>query len=704
MEFYQIGSVLIFFGFRSEAGYEGPNIYVRILLSLRSTVPAEQDYALHHLVKISHERGDKYKVEAFPTLAETLIEYALGVSSLFYNVRWEVDYTEKKFDLNTLDGINGTPDILQRIQSLKRIDTSDELEPEELAHKFTKVNEAGLALRNLTTLEENAQYLSTLPQLRDFLSIVLNLPSSDRVTELKLNVLDIAEEVTKYWSMDVSDPLYRSLLNQIETSNDRGFIIRALRAICNTSLEREASNQIRGVPVSIIKRLFEWLLLEDEELMKACLDFLYQFVAIPDNVGLLIANAEKLSLPAVMTQFGQLLQHRIEEVTEKVLVHPAIPPAPAKEIPVVPLELLNQFLQCDEPERSNRWLKSVVEENPESDITQIALWQAYQAAFSRFSTPQKGLLVASDFIKNVSTVFAGANAQVVTGPSSKFIIKGIQPRHVPIDAHGHTCLQCKWKPPSQDVCSKFFLTAADLYYHFLGTHLGLSRGEDNHWIPPNDSNIETTSKLSDCYWDACHHFSRVGGSDHPPSSGRLSRHFRQHLPYGSTKTPKSPSSSQAHDEEKNNNNNNKQQPPYALVTSFTPEELELKPTPENFPLGRPAIYKEIKYEITPVDEHGEPAGIALCALLVLRNIARNLPEALFLLGGQTTTPPNIENGAGGFEVGVIQREDAVGSVEAWMARLFAGLKWPLVHLWAANRAVGLYAYDILVLVGKFQGF
>lgn len=149
-------------------------------------------------MKISHERGDEYKVKAFPTLAETLIEYALDVSSLFYNVRWKVDYTEKKFDINTLDGINGTSDIFQRIQSLKHIDISNELKPDELIHRFIKINEAGLALRNLTTLEETAQYLSTLPQFRDFFSIVLNISFSDRVTELKLNILDIAEEVTKY--------------------------------------------------------------------------------------------------------------------------------------------------------------------------------------------------------------------------------------------------------------------------------------------------------------------------------------------------------------------------------------------------------------------------------------------------------------------------------------------------------------------------
>lgn len=638
-------------------------------------VPAEQDYALHHLVKISHERGDKYKVEAFPTLAETLIEYALGVSSLFYNVQWEVDYTEKKFDINTLDGINGTPDILQRIQSLKRIDCADELEPEELAHRFTKINEAGLALRNLTTLEDNAIYFSTLPQLRDFLTIVLNLPDSDWVTELKLNILDMAEEITKYWSMDVSDPLYRSLLDQIAKSNDRGVILKALRAISKTSFELEEPNSIRGIPVSTIGRLFDWLLLEDEELVKACLDFLYQFVAISDNVSLLIAHADELSLLSLMAQFGNLLQHGLREVTEKVLVHPAIPPAPAKDIPTVPRELLNQFLQYDEPDRSNRWLKSVLEENPESDVTQIALWQAYQSTFGPFATPQKGLLVASDFIKHVSTVFAGANAQVVTGPSSKFIIKGIQPRHVPIDGKGRQCLQCKWKAPTADApCGQFLLEAIDLYYHFISNHLNLPLDEASRKARPTEP-----APFSDCYWAGCHHFSRVAPNAPPPSSDRLCQHFRQHLPHGSSKTPDQPA--------------NAEESPYAVVTSFRPEELAKAPTTENFPMGRPAIYREIKHEVTSADETGEPTGIALCAVLVLRNIARNLPEALFLLGRQT---PH----GGGF----LQREDPVRSVEAWMAKLFGQLKWPLARLWASNRALGAYAFDTMALVRKFKGF
>jgi len=75
-------------------GFSGPNIYVRCLCALKSGIPAEQAYALHHLVKISMERGDKYRFEGFPGLAEGLIEKVLEVSSLFYKVDWEIKYTE----------------------------------------------------------------------------------------------------------------------------------------------------------------------------------------------------------------------------------------------------------------------------------------------------------------------------------------------------------------------------------------------------------------------------------------------------------------------------------------------------------------------------------------------------------------------------------------------------------------------------------
>ena len=73
-------------------GFLGPNIYVRAQLSLQSGIPDEEQYALHHLVKISHERGDKYRFDQFPGLAEALVKKVLQVTGLFYDVGWEVSY------------------------------------------------------------------------------------------------------------------------------------------------------------------------------------------------------------------------------------------------------------------------------------------------------------------------------------------------------------------------------------------------------------------------------------------------------------------------------------------------------------------------------------------------------------------------------------------------------------------------------------
>ena len=120
------------------AGFDGPNIYVRTLNALRSGIPREQDYALHHLVKISHERGDKFKFDAFPGLADTIVEKGLEISSLFYDVKWRISYEERidPSQKHILDGLYGTSDILERIRGFRPFEVSDELETEEFGRKL----------------------------------------------------------------------------------------------------------------------------------------------------------------------------------------------------------------------------------------------------------------------------------------------------------------------------------------------------------------------------------------------------------------------------------------------------------------------------------------------------------------------------------------------------------------------------------------
>ena len=655
----------------SAAGFDGPNIYVRTLLALRCGIPEEVDFALHHLVKISHERGDKFKFEAFAGLAEGLIEKVLEVGSLFYDVKWKISYSdddESSRDTNVLDGMLGTPDLLERIRGLQSIHPPDDVELLEFTTKLIKINEAGLILRNMALLEENAKYLSEICPVRDLLTIVLNLPPRPMLIELKLNALEIAEQLTKYWSLNSTDPLYVSLLDQLSIGVDRGTSLITLRTISRIALNLEVSNRLEGVPPFIISRLCGWVLLDDEELVSACLDFFYQFTAVPENVAFLLTHAAKGSIPlqGLIAQLGRLLLHDAQETFSKRLLSPAIPAKTATHVPDLPADILEQVTQSSEPERSALWLKVCFEEDEESEITQIAIWQAYQSRFTRISSPQNPVLAAAEFIKNVSTTFPRANAQVINGPPPRFIIKGIKPRHIPVDAKSRAYLRCYWKDPqTTKSCGEFYLTSDEMFTHMAATHLGIQREEDGKW---NLLTAKTAAALEghrfNCYWAGCQHFAATNGSESPLEVGL---HIRQHLP---DTNPKALLRAKA----------NKSDLP---EQTFTPNHSADPDFPSYLELyGKPAVYQYMSWFNTAVDERGDPVGLPLTSVLVLKNLARNIPRAVGLLEGLVSEMGKSEGPHG------------------WMERMLGSVKPQLAYVFAHNRSLGTYVADLMFLIEK----
>jgi chromatin structure-remodeling complex subunit RSC9 len=288
------------------AGFGGPSIYNRTLLALQSTVPEEVQYALHHLVKISHERGDKYRFDQFVGLADALLEKVLDVSLLFYGFRWHISYdTMDSPELDVLNGLRGTRNLLHKIKTHRPLDIRDDLQTDEFAKLLGNINEAGLVLRNMAMLDENAHYLVRTPLIRDIIAIVLHLPRRACVVELQHYVLEIAEQLTKFFSLPAEDPLYLSLIAQLD-SNDRGVIVITLRAISRISMHLEERNRLPGLPIHSLKRICDWLLVEDEELRNACLDFLYQYTGDVDNVKALLRNTNVESL---VQQLSRNLMH-----------------------------------------------------------------------------------------------------------------------------------------------------------------------------------------------------------------------------------------------------------------------------------------------------------------------------------------------------------------------------------------------------------
>jgi len=646
-------------------GFPGPNIYIRALHALRSRQPDEEAYALHHLVKISHERGDKYRFDQFPGLAEALIAKVIDIGGVFFDVNWDISYVEADFDQpQTLNGLSGTRDLLDKIKLLRPRGHHDDLLTEDAAKQLNMINEAALIIRNMVMLKENALFVAMIPAVQDLVVIVLNLPRLSMVVELQHYALEIAEQLTKYWALPADNPLYRSLLAQVD-SDDRGRIITSLRALARIAMNLETTNKLSDVPVKTLKSICDWLLVEDEDLRIACLDFLYLFTGFPDNVEML---AHEVDVEGVVNQLVRLLQHGAIAYEERRSTSKTQKQSTAPEhAPKLSCAILDHLVTLDEPERSSQWLKTCFEEDAAGEITQIQLWSAYNAAFqeSMASNPTsfKALMPAKDFITNVSTTFGSASAQVLTvGGQPKYTIRGIRPRSTPVDpSTKKPYIRCCWQAPNlrnghansnhsaaNAECGEFTPGARAMWEHVISAHLNVSRDQETgQWLlePKPDIDMEngdavsvTTSQTYFCHWGGCTHFS-AGTS----SAFEAGQHIKTHLPDTSIKQAIHAKHNRTVSESRplTFSGQARNDPGHAqfgqavglgslgMVSHYTDSHLSISTSRNGSSDDAPssqASMPNFRYYNTVTDEASEATGLPLSAMLVLRNLARQLSK------------------------------------------------------------------------------
>jgi chromatin structure-remodeling complex subunit RSC9 len=602
---------------------------------LRSGLPSEQAFALSHLVKISFERGDKFKFEGFLGLAEGLIEKALEVGNLFYDINWEVGYfgsDEQPSDVAVLDGLNGTHDILERIEKLPPKIILDYMQPAEFGDCLVRITEAVLTIRNMVMLQENAVYMADVYALKDLLCIVLHLPNLEMLVELKHFALDIAEQLTPWLNLGSEDPLYRTLLSQL-SSTDRGTILTALRAISRISMNLTATNKLQGVPPEALQNIMNWLLLNDEELMDACLDFLYQYTAVVPNVESLLKSVD---MERVVPHLVRLLAHGAKRVKEDYVLEPERKMPASEEVAILPQDLQDKLANTDEPQRSYHWLQSLFEEDSQSHITQIAIWQAYQSSFGSFGSMPRNTLSAADFIRNVSHVFASARAQIIRGPGEvqRFIIEGIRARALPLNYETkEEYARCQWvtaKTPFDKKCGNFFPAGEKLWLHILTTHLGQTIGDSGKF--------EEQELVASCDWAECRKYPT-------PTKLQLTQ-LTQHL------------KTHAQNSQKRVLADGAELPAKRLRKSYVIPPKTMAITWEQTLITRDDKNPQIV----------RAAGIPLSAVLVLRNIARNVVK--------TESQEQL-----------LKKEETGGATGGWNERLFRPVTVRLFEVMTENTAM-----------------
>ncbi|KAK5661971.1 hypothetical protein OQA88_10082 [Cercophora sp. LCS_1] len=653
---------------------DGPNIYERCLYALRSGIRAEQAFGLNHLVKISYERGDKYKFSQFSGLAEGLTEFALGVGSLFYNINWTIcndpDVDPEDYEDGELDGINGTSDILDRIARLKPKPVHDNFQPAEFTDHMMLITEAVLTIRNMVMLPENAWVMSEYMPLKDLLCILLHLPDADVAVELKHSALDIAEQITPYLLLGADDPLYKTLLAQLN-STDRGIILTALRAVSRIAMNHPTEmNKLVGVPPAVLQNMMDWLLLNDDELMDACLDFLYQYTAIPSNLDTLLQHT---NVEHLVTQLVRLLSHGAKRGVREIVVSDAslrydsAEYKPLDQVRSIPGDLLDRLLGMEEPDRCYQWLKCFFEEDVDSSITQIAVWQAYNQAFAEILKRQgRPMVHAAEFIRNISTVYQNAGAQILRengpqGETQRFIIRGIRPRLYPLSPEGRVYFQCRWtQPGAPNGCETFNVSAEKMWEHILVDHLGERPTEgagDKHY-----NNREGTFA---CHWGGCRKYPQQTSLKLFQFMAHIKTHVtNEEATHAGVSHAGAASSSEAQ----------------------TPSRKKPKPK-----VVEPAKVLHLSYEETASvrDERNpnlpaQAAGIPLSAVLILRNIARNVVKT----EAEDAVVKQKENAKEGEEAPVSHKE-----------RLFRPVVGRLFEVFTENRVLAKDLTSLLQILG-----
>lgn len=592
---------------RADKQFEGPNIYVRCMQSLLSRIPSEQAFALNHLMKISFERGDKFRFEQFPKLVEGLVEKGLEVGQLFYQVEWSITYDPEQDDgpIGELDGNNGTSDIIERIEQLDAKPVVDGIMPADFSDRLGMITEAVLTIRNMVMLQDNAAYIADYPILSDLLCIILHLPKLEMTVELKHFALDIAEQITPYLVLRSEDPLYRTLLAQLlNNSDDRGTVLTALRAVGRISMNLAETNRLGDVPPEVLQKVKNWLLLNDDELMDACLDFLYQYTAVVPNMETLIRAS---SLDDLVTHLVRLLSHGAKREQREFVVEPERRVKGPEDPLPVPEDLLLRLLAMPEPERCHTWVRCFFEEDPEGQVTQISIWQGYNSAFlDRLKRAGKQMIQAAEFIRSISQVYTNAAARIkkeVTpqGEVNKFIIDGIRPRSRPISEEGLEYFPCLWSrknrlptDPPMAKCLTWLPGADQMWRHIITDHLGES-------LDPETNAVKAKTDKYVCYWAACGKYNTPTEMSLFLFSSHIKLHAMQAFVKSGVETAQTPGGSTS------TKRSSRPHVTPAKTIMIKSEETLAVPADQRNPNGPHTA-----------------GGIPLSAALVLRNIARNV--------------------------------------------------------------------------------
>ncbi|KAF3161625.1 Chromatin structure-remodeling complex protein rsc9 [Orbilia oligospora] len=561
----------------------GPTDTHRAVMSLASGIPADVSWALKYLLERScHPQLQTLRLKEEVRLGGYLIDLILACVNAVNDRQvgkvatpWKPSSYDpsRKVDLTLYNKLAST------------------LETQEWVALMESGLYAAEILRNLTTNPQNfpliKENVTSLLQYRsDALQILLSVlrtPRDNQYIDLQTVCLQILESILAVGQHGKGAELVE-LLWPIIQDNGQVMVTSALSILVNLSMQGEVAC-LENTPPEVLEHLGNLLMVPNEAILVPTLDFFYHYTSIPTNVDALLSGPRPYEL---LEQLARLLSYGLIKIPPPILPPvqgQQVPRKPVPEVtPNIPSDLLDDIVKLPEPQRAIWWMRSSFEANPHSEITQIALWQAYQQRFAAYTNtgpkPQQ-MLIANDFIKNVSAAFPTAKPQMIKGEkNNRFVINGIAPREVPMGLDYNKYSKCFWTEDGK-VCGLFFPTAVETF-----THIG-----DKHTFLNKDSQITEQR----CCYKTCLRF-----HDKPTTNKReFFAHLRGHMPA-------------------------KKKDPFIRNSKG---EIQKITTPTRNPLDAPPQFPGITWTVEmPARDQPENYGVYVMAAKVMLNISKVQPS------------------------------------------------------------------------------
>jgi len=213
------------------------------------------------------------------------------------------------------------------------------------------------------------------------------MPSSTQLSELRIYCLETLESLSVHITLRSKFDLYLRELHKLLQTNDKALILGSLRALTRLAANEHNEKILSDIDPEIIDRISQLLLIQDEELIGATLDYLYQFSSFHGDAAVQIAKNFPGNIVSVLVRF-------LSWGSPKTLP-PPVTTDPAQQILIEPYRALHWYVSmslgavdiCGAFGDGLIFLflicrvQSNFESNPQSWIYESELFKLYQTKF-----------------------------------------------------------------------------------------------------------------------------------------------------------------------------------------------------------------------------------------------------------------------------------------------------------------------------------